>query len=780
MDTPIKKVAVIGAGVMGAGIAAQVANAGLPVVLLDIVPEGAEDRSAIAKGAVQKMLKTDPAPFMSKRCAKLVEPGNIEDDLAKLAECDWIIEAVIERPDIKQDLYKKIETVRKAGSVVSSNTSTLPLAVLTQGMPESFRRDFCITHFFNPPRYMRLMELVGGPDTRPEALALISAFADRALGKSVVTCKDRPGFIANRLGILWLMASVVEAQRNEIAIEDADAIIGKPFGIPKTGVFGLLDLVGLDLMPHVVGSMRKALPPEDAFHQIEGDLSLVERMIADGYTGRKGKGGFYRINRTGGAKVKEAINLSTGDYAPARKPALPSISAAKAAGSKGAAKALLSAKDKGGVYARRVMLRTLAYACALVPEAADEIEAVDEAMRLGYNWKLGPFELIDRIGTDTFIALLKQEGFDVPPLAEKAAGKSFYRAEGGTVQALGPDGTYHDVVRPDGVLLLEDIKRTREPILKNPSAALWDIGDGVVCFEFTSKMNSLDNLVLKLLADSIPLVAQKYKAMVVYNEGSNFSVGANLGLALFAANIAAWPQIEELVEAGQKTYQALKKAPFPVVGAPSGMALGGGCEILLHCDAVQAHAETYTGLVEVGVGLIPGWGGCKEMLHRLSTSKRLPRGPMPAVAKAFETISTATVAKSAMDAQEKGFFRETDGITMNRYRLLADAKAKALELAKDYEPAEPVELKLPGETGRITLEMALAQARRMGKATPYDEVVAKELAVVLSGGDTDHTETMTEDDVLALERAAFMRLVRQPGTLARVEHMLETGKPLRN
>lgn len=775
-----KKVAVIGAGVMGAGIAAHVANAGVPVVLLDIVPEGAKNRNVIAETAVQKMLKADPAPFMSKRVAKLVTTGNVEDHLDLLADCDWIVEAVIERLDIKQDLYARIDAVRKPGSVVSSNTSTIPLGYLTKGLPESFAKDFCITHFFNPPRYMRLLEVVGGPATRPEALAAVSAFADVALGKSVVTCKDRPGFIANRLGILWLLASMVEAQDNDISVEEADAIIGRPFGIPKTGVFGLLDLVGLDLMPHVVKSMAQVLPENDTFRQVHRDVPLIDRMIADGYTGRKGKGGFYRINRAGGDKVKEAIDLKTGAYAPVKKPSLASIDAAQDAGSKGAAKALLTAQDKGGRYARRVMVRTLAYACELVPEVSDRLEDVDEAMRLGYNWKFGPFELIDMIGAENFMGLMQMEGFAVPAFLKTAAGKPFYRIENGARQAMSADGSYHTIERPEGVLLLEDVKRVSKPILKNGSAALWDIGDGVVCLEFTSKMNALDQEILKLIGQAIPLVATKYKALVVYNEGSNFSVGANLGLALFAANIAGWSMIEELVQGGQQAYKALKYAPFPVVGAPSGMALGGGCEILLHCDAVQAHAETYTGLVEVGVGLIPGWGGCKEMLYRLSQQKMMPRGPMPPVAKAFETISTATVAKSAMEAMEKGFFRETDGITMNRNRLLADAKKKALALVDGYKPAEPIELTLPGPTGRVALEMALGQFRRLGKATEHDEVVSKQLAEVLSGGDTDHTETLTEDDVLALERKAFMALVREPGSLARVEHMLMTGKPLRN
>ncbi|AMW34988.1 3-hydroxyacyl-CoA dehydrogenase [Haematospirillum jordaniae] len=780
MATPINKVAVIGAGVMGAGIAAHIANAGIPVVLLDIVPADAENRNVIAETAVQKMLKADPAPFMTKGCARNIQTGNLEDDLPRLADCDWIIEAVVERLDIKQDLYRKLDSVRKKGCIVSSNTSTIPLESLTKGLSDAFARDFCITHFFNPPRYMRLLEVVRGPQTRAEAIDAVSTFCDLKLGKSVVHCQDRPGFIGNRLGILWILAAVVEAMDNDISIEEADAILGRPFGIPKTGVFGLMDLVGLDLMPHILQSMLSLLPKTDAFHVINRDLALIRTMIADGYTGRKGKGGFYRINRTGTEKIKEGIDLKTGQYRVSAKPQLASLDAAKEAGKK-AGQVLLSHPDKGGRYARRVMARTLSYAASLIPDVTASVDDIDEAMRLGYNWKFGPFQLADQIGPDALIAILKQEGMPVPAFLETASGKSFYQIENGRRMALSPDGSWKELARPDGVVLLEDIKRTAKPLLKNGSASLWDIGDGVACLEFTSKMNSLDPEILKMISQTVRFIPKNgFKALLVYNEGSNFSVGANLGLAIFAANIAAWPMIEEMVENGQKAYMALKRAPFPVVGAPSGMALGGGCEILLHCDAVQAHAETYMGLVEVGVGLIPGWGGCKEMLHRLSIHPALPKGPMPPVAKAFETISTATVAKSAMEAKERGFLRDSDGITMNRYRLLADAKAKALAMVQGYKPAEPIELKLPGETGKVAMEMALGQFRRMGKATPYDEVVSLELANILSGGETDHTETLTEDNILALERSSFMRLVRQKGTLDRVEHMLLTGKPLRN
>ncbi|MGQ9365831.1 3-hydroxyacyl-CoA dehydrogenase NAD-binding domain-containing protein [Azospirillum sp. A39] len=774
----IQRAAVIGAGVMGSGIAAHLANAGIPVVLLDIVPEGAEDRSSVAKAAVERLLKADPAPFMHRKNARLVTPGNLEDDLHLLAEVDWIVEAVVENPAVKAELYRRIDPVRKAGSAVSSNTSTIPLAALVQGQSEAFRRDFLITHFFNPPRYMRLLELVTGPDTRAEAADAIAEVCDRRLGKGVVRCKDRPGFIANRIGAFWIQAAINAAFDLGLTVEEADAVAGRPMGIPKTGVFGLMDLVGIDLMPHISRSLLATLPEGDAYRAAHREQPLIARMIAEGYTGRKGKGGFYRLNREGGGKVKEAIDLASGAYRPAER--------VRPAGVEAAGKdlrALAEHPDKTGRYARTVLAQTLAYAASLVPEIADDIVAVDEAMRLGYNWKQGPFELIDRLGADWFAGLCAAEGIAVPALVERAAGRSFYRVAEGRLEHLTVDGAYAPVVRPDGVLLLSDVKRAAKPVWKNGSASLWDIGDGVLCLEFTSKMNTLDSDTMAAYGKAMALIGDgrgAWKALVVHNEGDNFSVGANLGLALFALNVALWPQIEEMVEAGQRTYRALKRAPFPVVAAPSGMALGGGCEILLHADHVQAHAETYIGLVEVGVGVIPAWGGCTEMLARASADPRLPKGPMPAVAQAFETISLAKVAKSAAEAKDLKYLRPGDGVTMNRARLLADAKAKALELAEGYTPPEPVTYVLPGPAGRTSLDMAVEGFRLQGKATPHDAVVCHALAEVLTGGDADPTRPVGEDELLALERKAFMALIHQPDTVDRIEHMLTTGKPLRN
>ena len=772
--TEIKKLAVIGAGVMGAGIAAQIANAGFPVLLLDIVPKDGGDRNAIAKNAIARMMKTEPAPLMSAAAARLITPGNTEDDLDKLAACDWIIEAVIETLEIKQALYRRIDAIRKPGAAVSSNTSTIPLASLIAGMSNDFAANFLITHFFNPPRYMRLLELVTGAATSRDLAERIAAFADHALGKTIVPCKDSPGFIANRLGVYWMQIGVLAAFDLGLTVEEADAVMGRPFGIPKTGVFGLIDLVGLDLMPHVNASLAKALPASDPFHAANRDVPLIRKMIAEGLTGRKGKGGFYRQRREGPARVKEAIDLASGEYRAEHPAALPDSVVRDP-------RKLLTRTDKFGAYARRVIAHTLAYAVRLVPEAAEDITAIDEAMRLGYNWKFGPFELIDRIGSAGMRTLLAAEGIEAPALLATAASASgFYRLHEARPQFLGGDGAYHDVLRPAGIVLLEDVKRVTKPVIKNASAALWDIGDGVACFEFTTKMNALDPGIVDLLERAVGLIAERFKALVIYNEGGNFSVGANLGLAAFAANIAAWGEIEKTLAAGQKAMLALKYAPFPVVAAPAGMALGGGCEILLHADAIVAHAETYAGLVECGVGLVPGWGGTKEMLARLASSPALPKGPMPAVAQVFEMVSTARVSKSAAEAREMGILRRGDEIVMNRERLLAMAKARALALAAAYHPPEPPVFPLPGPSGRLSLMMAAEGFHRQGLATAHDLVVAGALADILSGGEGDPLAPLDEETMLALEREAFMRLVRTEPTLARITHTLDTGKPLRN
>ncbi|MBL1147701.1 MAG: 3-hydroxyacyl-CoA dehydrogenase [Pseudomonadota bacterium] len=775
----IKKVAVIGAGVMGSGIAAQIANAGTEVLLLDIVPKDAADRDILAKSAIEKMLKTDPAPLMHPKNARRIHAGNTEDHLKDIAGCDWIVEAVLENLDIKQKLYKRIEEFRKPTAVISSNTSSIPLHLLTEGRSDSFKKHFLITHFFNPPRYMRLLELVTSGETDPAVTKRIFAFGDAALGKGIVPCNDTPGFIANRIGAFWLQAGMNEAFNLGVSVEEADAVMSRPVGIPKTGIFGLLDLVGIDLMPHLAKSLLSTLPATDNYAAIHRDFDLIDKMIADGYTGRKGKGGFYRLNKAGGKKVKESINLKTGDYALSEKAAPPALEAFKKDGLRG----LVSSTDKAGQYAWQVLSQTLCYAADLVPEIADNIFAVDQAMKLGYNWSKGPFELMDALGTAWLVEKLAEEDRDIPALLKDIHGKNFYKTKDGVLHYFGIDDQYHPVERAKGVLLLEDIKRKSSPVHKNDSAALWDIGDDVLCLEFTAKMNALDLDVMAMIHAAIEQISSSdtdYKALVVYNEGTNFSAGANLSKALAVVDEGNWPAIESLITEGQRAYRALKFAPFPVIGAPAGLALGGGCEILLHCDGIEAYAETYCGLVEVGVGIIPGWGGCKEMLLR-HHHKRKAGGPVPPIAAAFETIGLAKVAKSAAEAKQLLFLKDSDGITMNRDRLLANAKARALELAKHYTAPEGEELRLPGPAGQLALMMAVNGLAHAGRATPHDVTVSEALTEVLSGGkDGDVTQTLTEEDLLALELQGFMRLVKTPETRARIDHMLKTGKALRN
>ncbi|HEX4504453.1 MAG TPA: 3-hydroxyacyl-CoA dehydrogenase NAD-binding domain-containing protein [Alphaproteobacteria bacterium] len=782
MAREIRKVAVIGAGVMGAAIAAHVTNAGLPVVLLDIVSKDPNDRSAIANGAVAKMLKTEPAPFMSPRNAKLITPGNLEDDLNLLADCDWIVEAIIENVKIKHDLYAKLEAVRKEGSIVTSNTSTIPLKNLIEGRSEAFQRDFAITHFFNPPRYMRLLELVSGDKTAPDVTDTLAKFCDVGLGKGVVRCHDTPGFIANRIGMMWMQAGLNSAEDSGLTVEEADKVAGKVMGFPSTGLFGLFDLVGIDLMPHVSSSMAGNLPPTDSYHQELRVSALITKMIETGYTGRKGKGGFYRMIKNGAERRKEAVDLKTGEYHAVQPVMLPGLDAALADRKTGL-KTLLSGDDKAANFAWGMLAPTFAYSADLVGEIADTLVEVDDGMKLGYGWKFGPFELMDQVGTGWLAEQYKAKGRKVPKLLEIAAGRSFYRVENGQLQFLGLDSEYHDVKRAEGVLLLADIKRKSKPLSKNGSASLWDIGDGVVCLEFHSKANALDPDIMGMIGKALALIGDgkgQWKALVVANDADNFSVGANLGLVIFAINIGLYDQLEEMIGTGQQIYKALKYAPFPVVSAPAGRALGGGCEITMHSSAVQAHAETYMGLVEVGVGVLPGWGGCKELLGRQLENPRLPKGPIPAVASAFQTISTAQVSKSAAQAKDLLYLRESDGITMNRDRLLADAKAKALSLVEGYAPPKPHEYHLPGATGRTALSMAVHDFVTAGKATPYDVVVSDAVAQVLTGGDTDFLDTLTEDDISKLERKAFIGLCKQDGTIDRIETMLTTGKPLRN
>jgi 3-hydroxyacyl-CoA dehydrogenase len=795
--TEIKKAAVLGSGVMGSGIAAVLANAGIPVLLLDM-PAKEGPRNALAEGAIEKQSKGSTPGFAHKKFTKLVTPGNFEDDMAKLADIDWIIEVVVEKLEIKQDVYRKVEAVRKKGSIVSSNTSTLPLHVLINGMPQSFQDDFIITHFFNPPRFMQLLEVVPSPSFDKKRFAEFNDFADRALGKVVVPAKDTPGFLANRIGVYWMTAGLIEAIRTGIRVEEADAVMGKPLGFLKTRMFGLYDLIGIDLMPLIAKAMLATLPEGDAFRTLYSPPEVVTKMIADGYTGRKGKGGFYRmVPGADGKKTKEVINLKTGEYAPEKKAKLESVEAAKL----GVA-ALFAHKDIGGQYAAAVMLKTLHYAASLIPEISDDVFSVDQAMVKGYNWKYGPFQMIDRLafggksGTEVFAGALQQAGLSVPPLIQQSLGKKLYEKSSGKLEQFNIGGKYSAVPVPSGSLMLEDIKVTgAKPIKKNASASVWDLGDGIVGLELTSKSNTWDPENLKMVQQLPDIVKSGFRGAVIGGDAEHFSFGANIGYFLLACNTASWWAISDMVKQGQQAYMGLKYSNFPVVSALSGMAFGGGCELNLHVDAVAAHMESYIGLVEAGIGVIPGWGGCKELLFRhiaageaaqkaIMQGKKpdflMSGGPMGPISKPFEYISTAKVAGSAAEAQDMLILNAKSRIVMNRRRVLAEAKNMVLEMAPGYAPPEPRTVRLPGPTGYVALQLTVENFRKNGKATPHDEVVSMHLAAVLTGGDTDITQEVTEQQILDLEHDHFMELTKHPDTQARIAHMLNTSKPLRN
>lgn len=752
--TTVRKAAVIGAGVMGAGIAAHFANAGVDVVLLDM-----ERRFAV--DGVTKQLRA--GGFMDPAFAALITPGSIIEDINLLADADWIVEAVAERLDVKQKLYRAIDALRKAGSVVSSNTSTIPLSTLVNGLPEAFARDFLIAHFFNPPRQMRLLELVPGTYTRPEAAAAVRDFADRLLGKAVVDCKDTPGFIGNRIGTYWMAVAMNEAISLGLDVEEADAVISRPFGIPSTGIFGLLDLVGIDLMATILQSLQRALPPTDAFQRYPAEPPLLTRMIAENRIGRKSGAGFVKLSAD--RKSREIVDLATGEYRIQRILASESLDA-----SKGDAKALMEHDGIGGRYAAIVMEKTLAYAASLVPEIADTPDAIDEAMRTGYGWKLGPFELIDRLGADWLTTRLRVRGLPVPAYLALAAQKGgYYSIQYGKRMGLGPDGEQRPVAVPDDVVTIAALSLSAKPVHSSPAANLWDFGDGVACLEFRTKMNTFSPGLLDEVDRAITRTQSDFSALVIGSDAPVFSAGADLRTFLETVETGGGEALGRFLDRGHATFKRIKYAPFPVVGAASGLALGGGCEILLHCDAIQAHAELSIGLVETRIGVIPGWGGCKEMLLRLNAEPPLA---------AFGLIAPAKVSTSAYDARNLGFLRAGDGITMNRDRLLGDAKRKALELAENYAPPKPSLIVLTGLSGASAIRDMLDGEAAGGRLTAHDRVVGETLCSVLTGGQS--AGPVQEDAILALEREAFIDLLAMPASVARVRHMLETGKPLRN
>lgn len=779
MPKTIKKVAVIGSGVMGSGIAAHCANAGCEVLLLDIVDDESSDRSIIAKNAIKYMHKSNPEMLMQRKNSKLITPGNIDDDLHKLIDCDWVIEVIIENLDIKKKLYKKLAQKIGKDTILSSNTSTIPRSELITDMTTDLASRFLITHFFNPPRYLPLLEVVSSPEVNADVLDRFCTFADIDLGKRVTICNDSPGFIGNRLGIYFIQRAYKATIDHGLSIEQADAMLGRPIGLPKTAVFALMDLVGIDLIPHVTGSLISHLGENDPFHKIAGvGKDTITSMIDEGYTGRKGKGGFYRLNRENGKKIKEARSLITGEYKTAkRKAGFPSAKMGK----RGIAE-IMDCDDKGAEFVSDVLLDSLSYAAYIVPEVSEDIYAIDGAMKVGYNWKKGPFEMMDAIGPKSMVKRLKDSNKSVPPFLALAAEKGmFYGIDSGEITRLSPNGEMVIIERNEDTLTVADLKRRGKPLKRNGSASIWDMGDQVLLVEYHTKMNAMDPMNMEMLLNAVDMAENEgWKGIVIGNDAANFCAGANLGLALFAANLAAWKDLDDFIGLGQDTYQTLKFSEVPIIAASAGLCLGGGAEVLMHCDAVQAHSESYVGLVEVGVGIIPAWGGCKEYLGRVKEFGLVSNGPMGAVMKAFEVIGTAQVAKSADQARTMGFLGPNDRITMNRDRLLSDAKKTLIELSKDYSPPEPRTYSLPGPSGKAALELAVNDLALSGKVTPHDIVVTNALAEILTGGDTDVTDILEEDDILAMEKNAITTLAKNTDTLDRMQHMLETGKPLRN
>ncbi len=756
---PIQTVAVIGAGVMGAGIAAQAANGGARVILLDIpavdTAPGApsEARNAIAAGALERMRNAGSrGALMDASVAERIQVGNIDDDLDMLARADWIIEVVVERLDIKQNLYRRIEQVRAPGAVVSSNTSTIPLETLMEGMPATLREHFVVTHFFNPPRHMRLLELVSSDETRPEVTERVDAFIDHCMGKTVIRCNDRPGFIANRLGVYWMQVALQEAIRLGLSVEDADAVM-QVCGFPKTGIFGLWDLVGIDLMPEVTASLSRLLPDNDAFQTYAKPVPVIEGMVKNGWFGRKGRvlQGFYRQRLDeDGNKVREVLDLASLSYRVPKASKL--VSAQLKAGQ---VRELIQSEDQGGHYARQVLSKVLDYATRLVPEVAAEISSVDAAMRLGYNWRFGPFELIDRIGMKAFEELVGEIGLVPSPFTSQAKGRRCYLDE----QQLDAQGEYQPNTPAAGIVEWSKIQR-QVPVREFSRSVLHELDTETWCMAFTSRVNALSNQLLDEIEAALATAIKHNKALVLYSDSGVFAAGADLKEFLLLAEQDG--ALDAYMRRGQQLFAAIRNAHVPVVAAVAGKALGGGVELMFHCHGIQTHAESSLGLVETSVGIVPGWCGCKELLAR--TQERF--GPGLAIEKAFELIANACVSGSALEAREMGFLREADGISMNIDRVLSDATALAKRLRTE------------DSRSRFSNAPALSAAVLQASADEgsYQYELEEQLLQLLNAA----TKPGWYDRFGELERECNLILLQNPASRQRMEHLLATGKTLKN
>jgi len=802
MKRRIEKAAVLGAGTMGARIAAHLANAGVPCYLLDIVPgeltpaekskgltlEHPDVRQGVVRAGLEAAKKSRPAAFFTPERARLITPGNFEDHLAWVAEADWIVEAVAENLEIKRGLFERVERFRKPGTLVSTNTSGLPIRLIAEGRSADFQQHWCGTHFFNPPRYMKLVELIPGPKTKPEVMEVLGNFCDQRLGKGVVLAKDTPNFIANRVGT-FSMLNVLRLMRElDMTIEEVDACTGPAVGWPKSATFRTADLVGLDVLVHVVRNIYENAP-EDESRELYRVPPLVEEMMRRGWLGEKTGAGFYKRVRGEGESAILTLDWKAMEYRARQKARFASLETAKTIDdTRERLRALVAAGDKASKFLWASVSEMCCYAARRIPEIADAVADVDRAMKWGFAWELGPFEIWDAVGVPHMAKRLEQEGRPVPPLVSRllsCSRTSFYQsAEGRTSYFDLASAGYKEVPEPAGVILLSAWKERSKLVEKNAGASLVDLGDGVLCCEFHSKMNAIGGDNIAMLHRGLERLRADFDAMVIANQAQNFSVGANLMLLLMYAQEQEWDEIHMAVRQFQNVNLALKYAPRPVVAAPQGMALGGGCEISLHAARIHAAAEAYIGLVETGVGLIPAGGGTKEMLIR--ANERAAGGEdldlFHALKPIFENIAMAKVSTSAEEARDLAYLRPADLVGMNRDRLVADAKETALALvrARRGGPPAQAEIRVLGEQFLAAAKLAIHMMLRGEYISEYDAHVARKLAGVLAGGPLSAPQTVSEQYVLDLEREAFVSLCGERKTLERIQHTLKTGQPLRN
>ena len=760
----IRKVAVIGAGTMGAGIAGQAANAGCDVLLLDLPSEGVDVNALAQKGLDRISNPADPG-IISQEAGARISVGNIRDDFDKLAECDWIAEAILERLDLKKDLYKKLDDVCKDTAIISSNTSTIPIKLLVEDMPLAFRKRFAITHFFNPVRFMPLLELVSGEDTDPKIMSELHLFCDEKLGKGVVPCLDTPGFLGNRVGCYAIQAALHTANDMGISPQEADAIFGRPMGIPKTGVFGLYDLIGIDLMSDVASSLVSILPQGDAFHDVGAKLSLMENMIANGQRGRKTGAGFYRINDG----QKEVINLESGEYEAVKALNIPVAMKAEKEG----IIHILQDKSKYGDYAWKVMSNVLSYAASLVPEVGDNPVAVDDAMKMGYNWIKGPFELIDEIGVDYFIERLESEQRPIPDYLKQVAGSSFYK--GLNVQQY--KGDWVPVERPEGTLRFNDKRKTLTPVSSNTEASSYDV-DGIALVEFHSKANALGAGSMQILDGALDRVASdKMKGLIVHNDAQHFSCGVNLNTVRAFFETKDWDGLDKFLDHFQQTVHKMAVAEFPVIVAPVGLSLGGGFEVVLHAKQVICHANSNMGLVESGVGVIPAGGGCKETLYRWIDKKdgNVEEGAW----EAFMSLGYGKTASSPLHARDLAMLRDNDRYVNNRDRLLSESLA-AIQDGSEQRRFERAPIAMAGQPLFDKMVAWAVDMQARGKLFPHDVFVSTEIARIVTGGEIEPRTPWSEQDLYDAERRAFLTLAKTPETQERIRTLLDNGKAVRN